>query len=125
MLALVLTFTLALASDQPEPVFDPRVFRSPNGRYALVVDPTTRNGAGPGRHTFLRDGVELRAREEPFTLHGAAIGDDGMIAGYAYTHGERDARKEGSFVVAISSRDGLDLKVVSTEPRVGPRFIGF
>jgi hypothetical protein len=116
----------ARASSSPPPIdseradasgfiLDPYTRESPDGRYVLSVEPTTRNGEGPARYRLLRDGKELWARDEPITLNGAALGDDGVIAGYAYTRGYSYRSASGEFCIAISRADGVDLAVVSKE----------
>lgn len=125
MLALIASVLLssapsvvAPAREGAEPILDPRTYRSPNGKYALFVDPTARDGSGSAKYKLSLDGKELWSRDEPITLYRAALGDDGVIAGYAYTHGYRDARCEGKFCVAISAAGGTDLRVVASDARV-------
>lgn len=124
MLAVLALSIPLVASTAPGPdggdrehTVDVRTYSSPDARYTLVVDPSTRNGAGEARYRLSRDGVQVWVRDEPITLRDVVVGDDGFFAGYAYTHGFRDAGGRGRFVVALSAKGGLDLRVVLSESR--------
>ncbi len=101
------------------PVLQPTTYASPSGSWALRVEPSSRVGAGPGRHEVSREGAKVASVEHPFTLHAAAIDDRGYSAGYCFPGG-LDGR-DGEFVVAILGPDGSALRV-ERKPREWSRF---
>lgn len=66
---------------------NPKTYTSPNGEFALRVEPTNPEGAGPARYEVKRKGKPVWHGEESFTLWDAAITDTGVVAGYGYQHG--------------------------------------
>ena len=78
------------AQHSPTPVLNPKTYTSASGEYRLEVDPSTIYGQGKGRHVLIRGDKEVWARTLPFTLWDAAVTDDGVVAGYAYTNGPHD-----------------------------------
>ncbi len=113
LLGLLLCIAWARASEGPPPVLHIATYRSPSGEYALTVDPSHLHGQGVGTYTMSRGGQTLWTRKLKFTFWEAVVTDDGVAAGYAYTHGWRGfapkggvAEGWGEFVVAILSGDG-------------------
>jgi len=45
------------ASRFPTPLVNPATYASPSGEYQLHIEPSERQGAGPGVYTLTRDGV--------------------------------------------------------------------
>lgn len=45
------------------------------------------DGEGAATCRLTHQGQEVWSREQPFTLLGAGVGDDGVVAGYAYSGG--------------------------------------
>lgn len=109
---------VAVVREGDPPVLDPKRYRSPSGRYELFVDPTERSGAGVGHYALTCDGQPVWSRDEPFTLWEAVVGDEGSIGGYAYTHGYRDYRTEGRFLVVHSLWASDSLRVLQEQKRV-------
>jgi hypothetical protein len=66
---------------------DPATYRSPSGRWSLVVDPGERSGSGAATYRMLHDGRTRWSRRLWFTLLDAAVADDGTVGGYSYPEG--------------------------------------
>ena len=95
---MIIVATLALtavAQRAPSPALNPRVYPSPSGKFAWEVDPTDLYGRGDGNYKLTKNGIAVWSGRKPFTLHEAGVTDDGVIAGYAYTHGVDGFSKEG------------------------------
>lgn len=87
---------------------------SPSGEFSLSVDPTERNGRGPGNYVFRRAGRESWKRRLPFTLAHYAVTDGGLVVGYGYTEGREPFFREsmeraGEVVLAILAQDGTPI----------------
>ncbi len=116
----MLTITaLAVALAQfipPNTPLPPRTYFSPSRAWSLFVDPSHRYGGGKSTITISRQGKVQWAGEQPFTFHEAVINDEGVSAGYGYTHGEW--ADDGEMVIAIVGASGESLLVDET-PRHG------
>ncbi|HLA85570.1 MAG TPA: hypothetical protein VJL29_12315 [Thermoguttaceae bacterium] len=77
----------AFALRDPAPPLNPKTYYSPSSHFTFHVDPTDRQGRGPGEHVLRKDGREVWRRQLPFTLREARVFHDGAVAGYAYTLG--------------------------------------
>jgi hypothetical protein len=88
------------------PVLDPKTYVSPSGRYTLLVDPTEMHGRGRASYRLSRDGREVWSGEKPFSLWYAAVNDEGVAGGYAYSEGLQGSRTLGDFHVVILAEDG-------------------
>lgn len=75
------------ALHSPPPVLNPKTYASPSGVYQLTVDSSTLYGQGQGSYRLARAGKETWSKTLPFTLWEAAVTDDGIVAGYAYSNG--------------------------------------
>ena len=95
----------AISEGPPAPL-QPETYRSQSGAWELRVDPTSRYGEGAGDHELWHGDRLVWKERHPFTFFEAAVTEDGLVAGYAYTHGWRDMPNLGSFVVASVGRDG-------------------
>ena len=90
----------------------PKWYKSPSGEYRLHVDPSSLFGDGPGSYRLLQGEKELWSRTYSFTLWEAALTDDGVIAGYAYSNGEfhhmrdRPDPPHGNIRLVILDRNG-------------------
>src|SRR5262249_29865711 len=71
----------------PPPVVNPATYESRNGEFVLEVDPSHEYGEGEGAYRLTRLGREVWSGTRPFTLLGVAVGDDGVVAGHAYSAG--------------------------------------
>lgn len=133
--ALALTGAIVRpASAQRLPKLDPATYVSPSGAYRLLVDPGTEYGQGPARYRLTRGGDVVWEGNRPFTCWQAAVGDDGVVAGYAYSNGlagfpmenQRDSTKEedwcGDFRVALLNSDGTT-RFEEITKRTGSRFL--
>ncbi len=87
-------------------LLDPEDYSSPSGEYALHIEPSARDGAGPGRYHLTRGDEELWAAELPFTLFDARLTDSGATVGYAYDGGA-DAARGFFHEVALSPQGEL------------------
>ena len=105
----VLWASVALAAD-----LQPRTYVSPDGTYALTVNPGERSGAGPGTYTLKHGSQQQWSIALPFTLQDAVVDDQGHFGGYAYTNGR--GNDDGEFVAAIVGTDGRIL-AQQREPR--------
>ena len=122
------------AAHCPPPVLNPRTYTSPSGEYVLSVDPSTMYGQGEGQYRLTRAGSEVWAKSLPFTLWEAAVTDEGVVAGYAYSNGvhgfpppeERaETNREdwnGEFHVVIIDPAG-NLRLNDHEKRAHSRFV--
>jgi hypothetical protein len=103
---------------------NPKTYKSALGAYALRVDPSTMYGQGEGRYRMTHDGAEVWAKTLPFTLWDCAVGDDGIVAGYAYSLGyenrpvDRKAREDGKAHLVILDARG-ELRMNDVLPRRG------
>src|SRR4051794_22197077 len=108
--ALVAVASTALPSgvhaDMRSPsVLNPKTYRSPAGAYALTVDPSDMSGKGPASYRLTRGDRVVWDRSLPFTLWDAAVTDDGVVGGYAYTDGY-DSIAGGDFRIALLDTKG-------------------
>lgn len=87
MALLVLAVRVDLAWAQSEDVLNVKTHVSLLGQWALEVDPTTREGAGPGHYQMSKAGKVQWSRRMPFTLCEVVVGDDGVVVGYGYSTG--------------------------------------
>ena len=97
---------------QPPRILHPRTYFSPSGRYTLLVDPSDMCGRFGASYRLTRQGREIWSGQQPFTLWEAAVSDDGVVAGYAYSLGwsgynqARDDAGHGDFHVILIDRKG-------------------
>src|SRR6187402_3753734 len=101
---MILAIVSLILSAQRSNVLEPREYSSPSGEYVLRVDPSARDGSGPGSYSLRKGSVEVWGREFPFTLREAVVADDGTSAGFG--HKVRGYYAEGDFVVALLSPRG-------------------
>ncbi len=110
-LVLWVTHGRAVASEGPPPTLNPKHYTSPSGRYALFVNPSDLYGRGKATYRLTLEGREVWSAEKPYTLWDACVGDDGVAAGYAYSHGWRGFSEAGF-------KDGMgDFRVVIIDPQ--------
>ncbi|MFO1350996.1 MAG: hypothetical protein U1F68_10115 [Gammaproteobacteria bacterium] len=88
VLAGLLNGSRISASELPPPAFNPKTYQSLSGEFSLAVDPSLIYGQGQGTYRLTRRGKLIWSATHPFTLWNAAVGNDGVVAGYAYLHGE-------------------------------------
>jgi hypothetical protein len=99
---------------------DPREVASPSGAVMLFVDPSRPGGAGAAQYRCRRGTNELWAGERPWTLWEAVVGDDGVVAGYAYGNGHDGGGKDDAFTLVILAPDGT-ARLEQRLPREGFR----
>ena len=99
------------ASEGPPPTLNPKSYASASEKYSLFVDPSDLYGRGKAFYKLTRDGREVWSAEKPYTLWDARVGDDGLVIGYAYSHGWR------GFSNAGHSAGMGDFRVVIIDPR--------
>jgi sugar lactone lactonase YvrE len=97
---LTLTGVAVMAERMPSPAINPKDYQSPSGEFVLNVDPTDMYGRDAGSYRMTRKGAFVWAGTKPFTLYDARITDEGIVAGYAYTHGVEGFFKQGGKVGA-------------------------
>lgn len=85
----------------PPPVVNPTTYESRSGEYVLGVDPSHMRGQGGATYWLTRQGQDVWSGERPFTLLGAGIGDDGVVAGYAYSGGLEGFAKDDTLHLLI------------------------
>ncbi len=113
---------------------DPQTYASPSGEYALFVDPSRPDGGGEGRYRFTRDGQELWSGARPWTLQEAVVGDDGLVAGYAYGAGPRGGAGDSLTILVLDAegtarvedrraRSGVEDCFSRAEPTVAGLFV--
>jgi len=93
----LLSIDAAFASEGPPPILNPQQISSPSGKFTVHLKPTDLHGRGPGHVTMTEDGKTRYAIKKPYTFWDAKVTDEGVVAGYAYTHGWRGFAKEGGF----------------------------
>lgn len=113
-----LTIACLLLTAQLAPDLDPREYASPSGAYVLRIDPSARDGSGPGTYSLRKGGTQVWERELPFTLRDAVVADDGTSAGFG--HPETGYYAKGELVVALLSPSGEVLLEDRTERAPGP-----
>lgn len=107
--ALLLPLCLSNAAVQgPPAALQPYTRKSPDGHWALAVDPSQRDGSGPAKYLCTHDGKVAWGGEKPWTFHDAIVTDQGFAAGYSYSKGGLDFA-EGDFHAVILSPDGTAL----------------
>jgi sugar lactone lactonase YvrE len=99
------------ASEGPPPTLQPKSYASPSGRYALFINPSDLYGRGGASYRLTQGGREVWSGEKPFTLWEAGVTDEGVVGGYAYSHGW-----EGSSEAGLKAGMG-DFRVVLIDPR--------
>lgn len=77
----------AKGSHSPPPVLHVKTYISPSAKWSLEIDPSDLHGRGKGSYQMSAGGKEEWKVELPFTLCDAAVSDDGITVGYAYSHG--------------------------------------
>jgi hypothetical protein len=100
---------LGLAAAQARgshPILDTTNHTSPLARCVLHVEPSDREGKGPGHYSCLRDGREVWTAELPFAFWNAAVTDEGIAVGVSYTNGPNDPDGEGVLVVTVLDDQG-------------------
>lgn len=88
------------------PDLQPCKYKSPDGRWSLAVNPTHRDGSGPGEYVLAHDGKPVWSGEKPWTFWNAAVTDEGFVAGYSYSQGGLEMFAKGEFHVVILASDG-------------------
>lgn len=124
MLIAGVVTSAACASEGPPPVLNPMWYSSPSGEYRLHVDPSSLHGEGEGTYRLMRGDMEVWSGSHPFTLWDAGVTDDGTVAGYAYTLGERgfprrsgDTLNDDFHVVIFDPAGGIRLDDVTRRTR--------
>jgi hypothetical protein len=100
--ALLLILGAASAAAQ----YDPTSFESPDGRFALHVDPTERSGAGPADLELTMLGELIWRQRADVTPRHVSVDDTGRVLGVGYTHGVREMFEGGDLVVVLLGTDG-------------------
>src|SRR4051795_9969743 len=101
----------ANASEGPPPTLNPKDYASPSGKYSLFVNPSDLYGRGKASYRLTLEGREVWSAEKPYTLWEACVADDGLVTGYAYSHGWRGFSEAGY-------KAGMgDFRVVIIDPR--------
>ena len=85
--ALFLNCFAAKGSDSPPSVLHVKTYSSPSAKWSLEIDPGDLHGCGKGGYRMSAAGRKAWSAELPFTLCDAVVNDDGITAGYAYSHG--------------------------------------
>jgi hypothetical protein len=114
--------TRARASEWPPPVLNPKTYKSASGQFALRVDPGDMLGRGGATYRLTKAGREVWSGKKAYTLWDAGVTDEGVVAGYAYSHGWRGFSKKG---IAVGMGDFraviLDARGVERMERVTER----
>jgi hypothetical protein len=116
------------ASEGPPPTLNPKSYASPSGRYSMFVNPSDLYGRGKATYRLTLEGRQVWSGEKPYTLWDACVGDDGVVAGYAYSHGWRgfsEAGHEagmGEFRVVIIDAQGKE-RLEHVTKRADSRFL--
>jgi hypothetical protein len=110
---LVSFSTLAPAAGWPlsPPTLNPKKYTSPSGKFVLFVNPSDLHGRGKADYELTDGGRKVWSSEKPYALWDASVTDDGVAAGYAYSHGWAGYAEAG-----IDAGLG-DFRVVIIDPR--------
>ncbi len=103
------------ASEGTPPILNPMSYASPSGRFSLFVDPSDLYGRGKASYRLTLSGREVWSAEKPYTLWEACVAADGVVGGYAYSHGWR------GFSGAGHAAGMEDFRVVIIDPRGNER----
>ncbi len=105
------THAPAVAQWQSPPTLNPKKYTSPSGKFVLFVNPSDLYGRGKADYELTDGGRKVWSSEKPYTLWDASVTDDGVVAGYAYSHGWAGYAEAG-----INAGLG-DFRVVIIDPR--------
>jgi hypothetical protein len=90
-----------------------KTYSSTDHVWEMRVDPSARNGGGPGAYTMKRDGAEVWKREHPLTLWSAFVCRSGSTVGYSFEAGflgpaayDRDKFHESELYVVLLDPSG-------------------
>ena len=100
-------------------VIDPQDYVSVSGQFSLHVEPTQRLGVGPTSYRMTQNGQTLWAKKLPYTLADAVVTDDGVTAGYSYSHGTNgivDRNSDNQMRVVVLGPAG-EQRLGETTPR--------
>jgi len=122
LLPLLATAGATLASEGPPPILQPTDYASPSGQFVLHVDPSRRDGGGPGSYRTTRDAEPVWEQTLDVTMWRASVTDDGRVAGFGYSNGWRDHRTEGEFHVLFLDAAGEVIADDATK-RVGNNYM--
>ncbi|MCC6407210.1 MAG: hypothetical protein IT453_08590 [Planctomycetes bacterium] len=119
-----------VACDSPGPgsgpkYVDPTTYVSPDGEFELLVDPSSRFGAGPARYRLSASGSTAWEGERAWTLFDAEVDDEGWVIGCAYTFGDVPWPENGScgdVRLVVIAPDG-SLSVDLAERRIALRYV--
>jgi hypothetical protein len=107
-------------------VLNPKTYLSPSGQFALLVDPSDIYGRFGASYRLTRQGREVWSGERPFTLWEAAVTDDGVVGGCAYslgwsgnTDGHDGVRHGNLHVILIDAQGTLRLDQVTKREHGG------
>ena len=103
------------ASRFPTPLVNPATYASPSGEYQLHIEPSERQGAGPGVYTLTRDGAVEWSWQRGVTIRDAIVTDGGVIVGNALTKGVTHYPSPGN------SSDYGELALIILNPDGTPR----
>jgi hypothetical protein len=101
----------AAAEEGPPPTLNPKTYASPSGKYALFVNPSDLYGRGKASYRLTLNGGEVWSAEKPYTFWEACVTDNGLVGGYAYSHGWRGFSEAG-YEAGMG-----DFRVVIIDPR--------
>ena len=87
-------------------ILHPSEYTTPSGRWRLKVDPSKRNGAGPGRIELLENGERVYARGLDFTPWSAVVTEDGFFFGYGFSAGRSEV---GKLRIVLLDPEGMAL----------------
>lgn len=91
---------------------NPRTYVSPSDSHSLKVDPSNRYGAGGATYTLSKGKGTIYSLKLPFTLWDAAVADNGVAIGYAYSSGYEgfgpnlEERSRGTLSLILLGSDG-------------------
>src|SRR4029453_15605193 len=126
--SFILGVATAAAQSRLPSVLNPQEYTSPSGKFALTVDPSDLYGRGGADYRVMENRAGVWEGKKPFTLYEAGITDDGLIGGYAYTHGIEGYFREsgnngpGEFHVVIMRAMG-DVLLDDVTKRTHSRFL--
>jgi hypothetical protein len=118
----------AIASTGTAQTLNPKRYASPSGRHGLFVDPSSLDGRGGAAYRWSSEGRVTWSGEKPYTLWKAAVTDDGVAGGYAYSNGPEGFsgapgdRSMGDFRVVILDAKGKERLDHATK-RQGSNFL--
>jgi hypothetical protein len=102
-------FWLVLLMPSTARSVDWKEYKSPSGKAILTVDPNSPDEKGAANYQMTVNGRQVWSGEKHFTFYDAVVTDDGLAAGYFYTHGFDGISEGGKIRITLFDSQGKTL----------------